>query len=235
MKNKLKNKNLKNLILNDIDGETSLEDKHRLEKECLKNPQLAKEKEIYEKLISTLKEPDRLDTPPGFTEKVMARIKNKPLQIRAKIYRWIQTPLEFHLNWIWKWSLVFTTILLVLAGAKWEHFRVQELHKEIDQLERYISDLKQKPIPTHFVFYSASAKSVHIVGSFNDWQIKEQFRMVNLTDDGIWSITVMLKPGQYEYMYLVDGKNWVTDPSAIDYRSDGFGNKNSIVDVLSEI
>ena len=86
-----------------------------------------------------------------------------------------------------------------------------------------------------FVFYNPAAKSVHIAGTFNDWQIGRQFQLVDLGQNGIWSITLMLEPGEYEYMFLVDGKEWMTDPAAMDFRSDGFGRKNSIVEVVWEI
>ena len=37
------------------------------------------------------------------------------------------------------------------------------------------------------------------------------------------------------FRYLVDGKEWITDPAAMDFRSDGFGRKNSIVEVVRNI
>jgi 1,4-alpha-glucan branching enzyme len=49
--------------------------------------------------------------------------------------------------------------------------------------------------------------------------------------DGLWTIDIKLKPGTYNYMFVVDGEMWVTDPDAGLYRDDGFGYKNSVVRV----
>jgi 1,4-alpha-glucan branching enzyme len=44
---------------------------------------------------------------------------------------------------------------------------------------------------------------------------------------GIWKATVSLKPGRYEYRFLVDG-NWENDPSCAGCVSNEFGSKNCV-------
>jgi AMP-activated protein kinase-like protein len=79
-----------------------------------------------------------------------------------------------------------------------------------------------------FVGRFPGAKSVDVVGSFTDWQSGA----VVLRDDdhdGIWRGTVVLPVGQHEYMFVVDGERWVTDPLAGRFVDDGFGRKNSLL------
>jgi 1,4-alpha-glucan branching enzyme len=68
------------------------------------------------------------------------------------------------------------------------------------------------------------------VGSFNDWSLG----MLPLRDDngdGIWHGDAVLPAGQHEYMFVVDGERWVSDPLAGRYVDDGFGNgrENSVL------
>ncbi len=70
-------------------------------------------------------------------------------------------------------------------------------------------------------------KEVYIVGSMNDWNLKAS-RMIE-TSEGIYSIRLLLKPGEYHYKFLEDGMNWVTDNKSINFVDDGFGGKNSVI------
>jgi len=76
-----------------------------------------------------------------------------------------------------------------------------------------------------FVGHFPGARSVEVVGSFNDWSRG----MLHLNDDdgdGIWHANAVLPAGQHEYMFVVDGENgerWVPDPLAGRYVDDGFG------------
>jgi AMP-activated protein kinase-like protein len=79
-----------------------------------------------------------------------------------------------------------------------------------------------------FVGRFPGARSVDVVGSFTDWQPGA----VVLRDedhDGIWRGTIVLPVGQHEYMFVVDGERWVTDPLAGRYVDDGFGRMNALL------
>jgi AMP-activated protein kinase-like protein len=79
-----------------------------------------------------------------------------------------------------------------------------------------------------FVGRFPGARSVDVVGSFTDWQPGA----VVLRDedhDGIWRGTVVLPVGQHEYMFVVDGERWLTDPLAGRYVDDGFGRMNALL------
>lgn len=46
---------------------------------------------------------------------------------------------------------------------------------------------------------------------------------------GVWTAEVLMQPGEYTFMYLVDGKEWVVPPLAEDFVTDGFGQTNGVV------
>jgi len=231
----VKNKDIKRLILDYLDGEASSEEKRLLEQICKENSEISDEKASFEKLIRLMKSSPKMDAPPGFTESVMSKIGKKPIALKQRLIKWIRSDLDIHLNWVWKWSLVFTIVFLIMAGTTWHYFRLRQFHDRVDQIKGQFPAVKNQPVPMRFFFFKPSAQSVYIAGSFNDWQIKEQFRLDRLGGEGVWTIMLMLKPGEYEYMFLVDGKDWVTDPTATDFRADGFGHKNSILEVSWEI
>jgi 1,4-alpha-glucan branching enzyme len=76
-------------------------------------------------------------------------------------------------------------------------------------------------------FYSPQAKQVSVAGDFNKW--RTDALPMSRQDGGVWTIDLTLKPGVYTYMFVVDGKAWVTDPDAETYQDDGFGNKNAVM------
>jgi hypothetical protein len=49
--------------------------------------------------------------------------------------------------------------------------------------------------------------------------------------DGWWEALLVIEPGSYEYVYVIDG-DWVTPPEAKVTVNDGFGGRNGILDVL---
>ncbi|MBC8527666.1 MAG: hypothetical protein H8D22_12585 [Candidatus Cloacimonetes bacterium] len=50
-----------------------------------------------------------------------------------------------------------------------------------------------------------------------------------VADDGIWSLVTPLKPGRYEYKFVLDRNTWVKDPNAFETTDDGFGGQNSVL------
>jgi hypothetical protein len=72
--------------------------------------------------------------------------------------------------------------------------------------------------------------SVAVVGDFNDWNPSKHL-LHDENEDGIWTATLRLEPGRYEYMFILDGQKWVPDPEAYRYVRDGFGNKNAVIEI----
>ena len=88
--------------------------------------------------------------------------------------------------------------------------------------------------PEGVVFnYTAEVKVGRIIlaGNFNDWKPDNtDYQMKDDDGDGIYSITVKLPPGEYQYKYVIDSK-WTQDPYGPGEAPDGFGGMNSKFEV----
>ena len=83
---------------------------------------------------------------------------------------------------------------------------------------------------TRFYFASSTAKQVALVGEFNGWD-KSATPLAQIPGKDVWVADVRLEPGRYRYAFLVDGKEWMTDPRAPQAVGDDFGQPNSVVTV----
>jgi len=83
-------------------------------------------------------------------------------------------------------------------------------------------------VAVHLKFYQPQAHEVFVAGTFNDWQP----RVTPLIPgpNGEWAVDLMLKPGPYEYRYVVDGQ-WIDDPMASGFAANPFGGLNSVIQV----
>src|SRR5687767_5221181 len=86
-----------------------------------------------------------------------------------------------------------------------------------------------RPEVTQFVLVAPDAKTVALVGDFNDWNLSAT-QLVRQAGDGVWWVTVTLPPGRYRYAFVVDGTSWRSDPNA-PASEDEFGRPNSVVTV----
>jgi len=83
------------------------------------------------------------------------------------------------------------------------------------------------PVRVRFRLSAKGARRVALAGSFNQWRA-DDIVLEPVSDGGVFAGTVTLPPGNYEYMFVVDGK-WITDPAADERRDDGFGRQNALL------
>jgi chromosome partitioning protein len=81
-----------------------------------------------------------------------------------------------------------------------------------------------------FRYRNPDAKTVYVVGDFNDWSPVSD-PMGDENRDGEWTLFYPLKPGRYAYKFVIDGRSWIPDPANPDSEPDGFDGRNSIVTV----
>lgn len=48
---------------------------------------------------------------------------------------------------------------------------------------------------------------------------------------GEWRVGIRLSPGTYQYLFVIDGRHFRTDPNAAGSVRDGFGQNNSLLTV----
>jgi hypothetical protein len=79
------------------------------------------------------------------------------------------------------------------------------------------------------ILVQPNAQSVSVAGDFNGWNPAQT--KLDRADGGVWTVTLPLRPGRYEYMFVIDGKQWIADPFAAEDAGDGFGAQNAVLDV----
>ena len=75
----------------------------------------------------------------------------------------------------------------------------------------------------------AKVERVSVVGNFNGWDA--QADPMHPQEDGSFYGKVHLIPGTYEYKFVLNGENWIADPSSGEYISDGYWGHNSMLNV----
>jgi 1,4-alpha-glucan branching enzyme len=69
-------------------------------------------------------------------------------------------------------------------------------------------------------------RTVCLSGDFNAWSSSSHC----LKREGtLWRTEVRLLPGQYRYGFVLDGREWASDPKALLQEEDGFGKQNSVL------
>jgi len=83
--------------------------------------------------------------------------------------------------------------------------------------------LKQSLIP--FAFPAPAARQVSLAGDFNNWDPKAM--PMHKGADGVWHLSVTLKPGRHEYRFVADGV-WQDDPAAQQRTANAMGSENCV-------
>lgn len=90
------------------------------------------------------------------------------------------------------------------------------------------------PQVVRFVFVipaGARVQRVTVAGSFNGWDTS----VTPLRPDGRgrWVTDLPLRPGRYVYQFVINGNEWVPDPTAPRDAGADFGSRNSVVMVTT--
>lgn len=75
------------------------------------------------------------------------------------------------------------------------------------------------------------ADTIHLVGDFNDWNTTATPLHLG---DSCWSVTLDLEPGRsYQYRYLMNNTEWVTDWQADSFVHGKEGGSSVVITLLS--
>jgi 1,4-alpha-glucan branching enzyme len=85
-----------------------------------------------------------------------------------------------------------------------------------------------KTVLVRFELLAPGAHSVALAGSFNGWN-DSTTTFTRGAEAGVWTVTVALPPGEYQYLFVVDGQRWIPDPAAHAQVEDEFGQRNSLL------
>lgn len=170
----------------------------------------------------------RAPVPPtaGFEARVMAAVRTPP---SVRVLDWIVRPRVLRLS-----PLVGLAAAAGIAIAVVSLDRARSSSAEAPAIASLPPVGSAAVVDTiklvQFMLVAPEAKSVSVVGDFNDWN-PGATPLREAGDAGVWTITVPLTPGRHQYVFMVDGNRWTPDPAAPRAVEDSFGMPNSVVTV----
>ncbi len=78
-----------------------------------------------------------------------------------------------------------------------------------------------------FALYAPWKQSVHLIGSFNNWN--QTADPLAVSEQGIWWIIKELPEGEHEYQFVLDGETVIGDPYARELRWGGGAQPNALI------
>jgi hypothetical protein len=194
---------------------------------------------FIDQIAAELKRPVRFD--PRFDDRVMASL-DAPEVIPLHPNRekreepWIVRPWTLRVSPIMALATAAALVGVVAIGAMQlsgpQQVQVATTDTGIGNLTQ-VSNVGEEPLVVQqFTYYQKGLESISLVGQFNDWE-EDSTKLVEVSP-GVWTVSVALRPGVYEYQFILNGTQRVTDPTMPQTSSD-FGSPNSVVTVSPKV
>jgi AMP-activated protein kinase-like protein len=191
---------------------------------------------FIDQIAAELKRPVRLDA--RFDERVMDALNAPdviPLHPTRQARRpWIVRPWTLRVSPIGAFATAAALIGVVVFGA-WQLSSVESSQVASGQVTELVPVSNTDAgalVPHQFTYYQKGLQSISLVGEFNDWDA-DSTAMTEVSP-GVWTVTLLLKPAVYEYQFILNGKQRVTDPT-MPQTSNDFGSPNSVVTVSPKV
>ena len=219
---------IKKLINPYIDQVLDTESTKQVDEHLKSCPSCNKEYQSLKEVITSLNFLSTQPAPADFTQNIMAKISQKEIQIQSSWMGHLKKQISIpSLSLPRKWESIFSFRLVAAAAAA--------ALIVLFAFTFVFNTPDTSPICSAEVQFSlrigdSEVHTVAIAGDFNDWNPQANL-LEDPEGDGIWTGTLKLEPGRYEYMFVLDGEKWFPDPNALRYVKDGFGNKNAILEI----
>ena len=211
-------KKIKKLINPYIDQVLDQETTQQVEVHLKSCSSCRKEHKRLKQMVTSLNSLSPQPTPADFTQSIMAKISQKEIQIQTS---WMD---------LLKKRIPIPRFSFRLIGAAAVAVAVMFFAFTFIFNTPDTSLICSAEVQFSLRISDGKAHTVAIAGDFNGWNPH-----ANLLEDsegnGIWTGTLKLEPGRYEYMFVLDGEKWFPDPNALRYVKDGFGNRNAILEI----
>ena len=131
--------------------------------------------------------------------------------------------------WLRGWEGLFNWKSLSWVGAAAAFLGLAYLGYQLIQApEPPIAQVQEQKLQkVHFRTHPAQAQSVSVAGDFNQWVPWPLTKQADGSFAGEWEIP----EGSYAYSYLLDGNRWVPDEARGNTIEDGFGKKNTLLNL----
>lgn len=185
-----------------------------------------------ERVAHSLRLPERLD--PSFDSRLMERVRLEARSRHARgtaLASWWKTERTVRFSPIGALALAAgVSFILALSAVAVESGLSGRSTASPPALPRTAAASHTDTLNVvRFVFADSKARSVELVGDFNEWT-KGATRLRRSGAPGVWTVSVPLRSGRHEYAFIVNGTRWIADPLATR-SSDEFGTESSVIHV----
>jgi len=164
---------------------------------------------------------------PGATARLMERVRREPAPRRGRLAWWF-APDALRVS---PAAAVAVLAVALLAGAYAGGRLVRSVAPEGSVPRGGIAALATatppEPASVTFTLRAPDASRVSIVGDFNGWS--PDVTPLARSSSGVWTAAVPLERGLHNYAFVIDGREWRTDPAAPLAAGSTFGSQNSVV------
>lgn len=206
-----------------LDGDLSETEAESFLDSLASDPDLETELREYERILGASPAPEGPSA--GFTDRVMDRLREPGAR-----GRWWPS-LTGRSAWRWGLGWAAAAVLAFSLGR-------------FTAGDRPVSAPVTRPVPATasspeeagrlrlvrlvYVPPDPGVERVAVAGTFNEWNPS---RTLMRREGDLWIAQLLLPRNTYEYMFVVDDEQWVTDPLAVETRDDGFGRENAVLDL----
>jgi len=167
-----------------------------------------------------------IEASPGFDARVMAAVRRAPAPLPARAWAWLREPRAMAVSPLSGLAAAAALAAVLVAGT-WAAVRTARAPGATG--EAAAPAARGATSVVTFVLVAPRARTVALAGDFDGWD--RTSLPMRRGASGLWTLDVPLAPGRYQYAFVVDGRQFVADPSAPRAVGDDFGTPNSVVTV----
>ena len=194
------------------------------------DPRLRREWLNLEMVVAEAGRLPRIAPSKQFTARVLATLDAEPKGSLVRLVALVTAPRTLH--WHLGGAMVAASVAILAVAGLLRLVPERIVEVPITGQSAQMVSFEQGQAPTTYVrlvLVQPGAQSVSVAGDFNGWNPSRT--SMERSDGGVWTTTIRLKPGRYQYMFVIDGKQWLADPLATEDAGDGFGSQNAVLDV----
>lgn len=182
-------------------------------------PSCAKALEQWRRIEDVLRSAPAVETPAGLAQDILQAAAQHDLARRAG--GWMRSAAVPRLVW------GTAAALLVATGVLVPLYRPHP--RQAASAMETAATVAPELVPVTFRAAFPLAHEVAIAGDFNRWDT--QSHRLRRAEGGAWEVSLRLPRGSYQYLFVVDNKDWRPDPDNPMLIDDGFGGRNSGIEL----
>lgn len=153
------------------------------------------------------------------TRRIMAPLRPVQPGLVRRLVSWAKEPLTIRLSP----AVVTVVVILLMLPVAYVAYHV---HDNPAMPAQGTSGVRTVPVVFHYK--DKAARSVAVIGSFNNWDPKGH-ALAWQPELERWALQIHLAPGRHDYVFFVNGEKVAPDPNADLIQKDDFGNRNSVL------